>query len=109
MLSSCCATRLTSELQRAEIADAVEGRVIGVVVIVSTVDCRSAQIEQIIALDEEIDVLEADELYILIAVIVQIGSDTPMIKIIRNHQRKQVACAGLGIVIYAGGDSVVSA
>jgi len=96
-------------LQIAEIADAMERRIIGVVVAVRAVDGGAAEVNDVIALNLKVDILEADLCHIMIAVVMEIADHIPVIKVFRGHQREKMAGADLFRIVDTGSDRVVSA
>ena len=91
----------------AELFDAVERGIVGIVEVVCVVDRRTAEIDQIVAFHFEIHVLEADLLTVLMAVIVKVADHAPFAQIVRADKREKISVARISSVVYAGSDRIV--
>ena len=59
--------------------------------VICTVDGCAAEIENIVAFNEEINVLQSDKLGIVIAAVDQVSAKLPFGTVIRADQREQIA------------------
>ena len=80
-----------------EVLNAVEGLVIGVMVIIRLIKTRTADENNIIAFKFIIHILETHTHRIHIPAIINILKNTPMNAIIGNHQRQQISGSDVGI------------
>ena len=86
----------------------MERGIIAVVKICGAVHRSTAKEENIVALDEEIGILEADGLCVcLVAEIDEILDKLPIFTILRSHERKQTAVADLTAIGDAADDGII--
>ena len=101
-----CHRKLLSD-KLAEAFDAVERGVVGIVEVSCVIDRGAAKIDDILALDLKINVLEADLLTVLVTVIVEIADDVPFAQIVGADEGEQISVARMCAVIDARGDGIV--
>ena len=68
----------------------------------------AGEVDDMLALDLEIDILEANHLGVVVSEVDKVTDKMPIIKVVGRHERQQISC-GLGLVDTAGDDGKILA
>lgn len=91
----------------AEIFNAMESRIVGIVKIDGLVHGSAAKHENVVTLNEEVRILEAEFLGIFVSLVDQIANDLPFFTVAGSHEGKQSSVAQNIHIRNAADDGVI--